>query len=635
MNSASTDKKTGSPRTAYRLAPLGAAGVALLFSSGPLAPAALTARDQTRPPRPAGPKQLPVAIRPPSEARLRANSKPAPVTPVGGIENEPVMTGLPAARLQLASAAGAGGLVPVANPDRLAQADLALQPGVPGTPSLPAQDLVLPPGQTRVLEFRGIRRAVIGNPEVADIVPVTTTELVVTGKAAGTTTLLVWDAAGRHVYRLSVAGPAAPAPPDLGEVARQIREALNDQTIQVRAIGDTIFLEGTVNNQAAAQRADLIAQALAPRVKNLIQVQLPAAPMMPVPPPPPPASEAAVRVLSEALGRSGVTVRAVSPTAVLVEGNLQAGDAERVRRIVSSLGQGITVVDALQVEAPVQQQVLIRARVIDINRTRLRDLGVDFGQVVQGRGGGGGSVTDQPFLFGIFGRASSLRINPLDPLGARLRALEQDNAARILSEPNILVLEGAKGSILVGGEFPIPVVQGGGAGTAATVTVEFKEFGVRLGVEPTLVSDNGEITMRVQPEVSLLDYTNGVRLNGFDLPALRTRREDSTIRIAAGQTIAIGGLIENSYSRTARGIPLLSKIPVLGELFKSRSFTRNESELVILITPEVVQPGQNPAGTPLAIEGANAPIKRPEVPQSLTPGAEDRDNRDRRRRDRR
>ncbi|MCL6630624.1 MAG: type II and III secretion system protein family protein, partial [Armatimonadetes bacterium] len=182
------------------------------------------------------------------------------------------------------------------------------------------------------------------------------------------------------------------------------------------------------------------------------------------------------------------------------------------------------------------------------------------------------------------------------PIGARIRALQQQNKARILSEPNLLVLDGREANILVGGEIPVPVVQSAGVGSAASVTVEYKEFGVRLRILPTLTGDD-RLQLKVMPEVSTLDFANAVEFSGFRIPALRTRRAETIVNVRDGQSLIIGGLIQNETSKLVKQIPVLGDLPIIGELFKSRSFVNNETELVIIITPQIVKAG---------VEAANA-----------------------------
>jgi pilus assembly protein CpaC len=212
----------------------------------------------------------------------------------------------------------------------------------------------------------------------------------------------------------------------------------------------------------------------------------------------------------------------------------------------------------------------------------------------------GVSVLDQPFLIGqtglgpfdLFGGGEILRF---DPIGARIRALEQQNKAKILSEPNLLVLDGREANMLVGGEIPVPVVQSAQVGGTGSVTIEYKEFGVRLRVLPSITGEN-RLQLKVTPEVSSLDFSNAIVMSGFRIPALRTRRAETTVNVKDGQSLIIGGLIQSETAKLVKKIPLLGDLPIIGELFKDRSFVNNETELVIIITPQIVNPvAQAPA----------------------------------------
>ncbi len=490
-------------------------------------------------------------------------------------------------------------------PGRAQAFTAAARTDLPGRSARSFNVLILQPTQTSILEFNTLDKVVIANPAVADVTPVTSRDLVVLAKAPGETTLYAWDHSGRHTYRVVVEAPAAGTNPQ--DVAERLRTALGNDRIKVSTLEDALILEGTVGSAAEAKRAETMAAILSPNVRNLLQVE--AAPTAAPP------SDDYARQLNETLATPGVTVRATGPSTLVVSGRVPEADADRIRRILASTDKSVTVVDGLTVANRPLQQVQLRARVVDINRTKLKNLGVNWGQVNEENSGTGKKIflTDQPFLFGL----SNSSFSRLLPIGARLNALVQENAARILSEPNMLVLEGSEGSLLVGGEFPIPILQSTTGGGAVTVT--YKPFGVSLKMKPSVV-EGDEVTMQIAPEVSLLDFTNAVTLNGTTLPSLRTRREDTTIRMRAGQTLAIGGLIENNYSKTVSRIPLISKIPILGELFKSKSWSRNESELVILITPEIVAPGETPTVNTLDRESSGLTIQRPLVPKEVWPG---------------
>ena len=177
-----------------------------------------------------------------------------------------------------------------------------------------------------------------------------------------------------------------------------------------------------------------------------------------------------------------------------------------------------------------------------------------------------------------------------------------------------MVLNGNEGSLLVGGEIPIPVTQGVTNAGGGSVTVEYKQFGIQLDILPSILSD-GRIQMTVTPEVSDLDYGNAVVLNNFSIPALSVRRATSTLQLHDGETLVIGGLYSSQSTKETKRIPLLSQIPVLGEFFKSMSTRKTESELLILIQPEIVTEATVDALPPAPGSPQNPPIVRPDVQQ--------------------
>jgi len=178
-----------------------------------------------------------------------------------------------------------------------------------------------------------------------------------------------------------------------------------------------------------------------------------------------------------------------------------------------------------------------------------------------------------------------------------ISALRQNNLLRILAEPNLVTMSGQEASFLAGGEFPVPVSQGSGGGSGGTaITVEYREFGVRLKMTPVVLG-NGKIRLKVSPEVSDLDFTTAVRFNGYTVPGLTSRKVETTIEIGEGQSFAIAGLLNNNITATRESTPLLGDIPVLGALFRSTRYVRKETELVVLVTPHLVEP-MNPAQVP-------------------------------------
>jgi pilus assembly protein CpaC len=203
--------------------------------------------------------------------------------------------------------------------------------------------------------------------------------------------------------------------------------------------------------------------------------------------------------------------------------------------------------------------------------------------------------------------------------GAIIQALNQRNVLQILAEPNVLAESGKDSTFLVGGQFPYPVVQGGVAGAVPAITITFKDYGIRLTFHPDVL-DNGQIHLKVAPEVSTLDYTNAITISGFTLPALSTRRVETEMLLADGQSFAIAGLEDNTVTDTQDKVPVLGDLPVLGNLFKSKSINKTREELVIVVTPHIVQPLAAGATKPSAsfpepfMPPPSAPVKPPAGP---------------------
>jgi pilus assembly protein CpaC len=231
-----------------------------------------------------------------------------------------------------------------------------------------------------------------------------------------------------------------------------------------------------------------------------------------------------------------------------------------------------------------------------VNRRQLQELGVNIFST--GAAGTIGTTSTQQFGptsgqtnvgDGEFRLTDLLNIFIFRPdlnLGATIRALQGRNLLEILAEPNVLALNGREASFLAGGEFPFPVVQGG---TNLAVTIQFREFGVRLTFTPNIL-ENGKIRLKVAPEVSALDFANSVTLSGFTIPALSTRRAETEVELLDGQSFAIAGLIDNRMIENASKVPVLGDIPILGKLFQSRSLDRSTNELMVMVTPRVVKP---------------------------------------------
>ena len=247
-------------------------------------------------------------------------------------------------------------------------------------------------------------------------------------------------------------------------------------------------------------------------------------------------------------------------------------------------------------ESPVKdlRQVQLQVRVAEVNRQRMRELGSSYAyQSSPGVGGfatGGGPGNVSEVAGGILnGTFSGLNLLVLGGnLTSMVRALQTQGALRALAEPNLIAMDGQQASFLAGGEYPVPIVQGGGSGTQ-TITIVFKEYGVRLNFKPTII-DEDHIRLELEPEVSTLDFANGVKFDGFLIPGLRTRRAHTGVELRDGQSFALAGLLDNSETKSLSKVPGLGDIPILGNLFKSTQFQKNESELMFIVTAQMVKP---------------------------------------------
>jgi len=279
--------------------------------------------------------------------------------------------------------------------------------------------------------------------------------------------------------------------------------------------------------------------------------------------------------------------------------NLNSSD--RAVMIASTAGK---VVNLLNVNVPAPEpQILLKVRFASVDRNRLKQLGVNlavnglgntFGSIGTGQfnginvGANGGFTAGGTNIFGVY---------PGIGLGASIEALETKGLAEVLAEPNVLAKNGHQASFLAGGEYPYPVAQSGSAGgAAAPITIQYKQYGVLLAFIPT-ITNRGTIRLQVAPEVSALDYGNAVDVGGAVVPALTIRRVKTEVELAEGQTYIIGGLLDNRETENFQKIPFIGDIPILGKFFQSMQRTRTNTELIVTVTPELVNPIE--AGAPV------------------------------------
>ncbi|HEV2439484.1 MAG TPA: pilus assembly protein N-terminal domain-containing protein [bacterium] len=430
-------------------------------------------------------------------------------------------------------------------PDATAPARDATQPERIAGRTVVARAVTLDEGTGRLLDVDHLARVAVSDPRVVGVVPVSGRELLVTARAAGQATVYVWEGRDRLVaYAIEVRGGEDP----FRDLRHALAALLPDSAITVTEVHG---VRATIPTPQPAGSA-------------------PAG--MPAALPPAPQFGAAPRSGPPPEGRGVV----LSGT---VETQNDRAKAEEVARAFVS-----AVVNLLTIRRPVQFS--LRVEVVEINRSAQEALGIAWGGGQQTPGSTpslNGGVYNLQIL-----TAPGLAANGLDLLIAQLEALSQRGQARLLARPGLVVLAGRTASLLLGGQVPVPV-----AGANGTVTIEYKDFGVLLTAKPEY-QDDGRVFLQITPEVSTLDFTDAIKVSGFAIPALRVRRAQTMVAMRPGETLVLGGLLQRDDVESVQKVPLLADLPIIGALFRSRSFQRQESDLLILVTPQLVESPHTP-----------------------------------------
>lgn len=291
-------------------------------------------------------------------------------------------------------------------------------------------------------------------------------------------------------------------------------------------------------------------------------------------------------MLGKVLGEtdsSGVKLDAVGERVVLMGRVPKPSQVDAAAKVAGGFAQN--VVNLLASETP--PQVGVDVQVVEMRRARGNETGIDWGSL-RITPTGDAVFMGQLMTFAETAASSTMTFRQFDRLAAQLHLLVSEGHARVLAKPNLVTVSGGKASFLVGGQIPIPQIQ-----QLGQVTVSWRDYGVKLDVEP-LVREDGRIALKVKPEVSSLDYNNAVRVGGFTIPSLSTRQAETQVILRPGESLAIGGLIQETETQNVDKLPLLGDIPILGALFSSTQFQKDETELAILVTPRLAE--SEPAG---------------------------------------
>ncbi len=394
-------------------------------------------------------------------------------------------------------------------------------------PSQP-REVKLLEGRGELLRFeRDLQKVAISEPKIADAVVISPREVMVNAKSPGHTTLVVWETdADPARFEIEVTKDTS----DWDAFRKAIEQSAGGSPVTVSGSGETLVLSGSVKSAEEAKRLAGIAQTRAKNVINLLQT--------------PPAPE---------------------PRQILLQVKFAAVDRVALTQVGFNL---FSMNDKMLGATSTEQYAIPRFSQLQVQNGQMPSNTVNFSD-----------------LLNLFAFRPDINI------GATIRMLQERNLLQILAEPNLITLEGKDASFLAGGSFPFPVVTTtptGGA-VAPVITVQFKPFGVKLDFTPT-VTPQGAIDLKVAPEVSSLDFSNAVTLQGFVIPALSQRRAETEVILKDGESFAIAGLIDNRVIETMDKVPGFGDIPILGRLFRSRSTQKSTDELLVVITPHFVRP---------------------------------------------
>jgi len=440
-------------------------------------------------------------------------------------------------------------------------------------------------GRSIVLKTPGLERVAVGDSRIAGIVPLGTSEVVVNGKSPGHTTIFIWMGGARKTYEFTVTDQ------NLDAIAGILRGAIDEPGVEVVTFAQNIIIRGSVPDSAAMQKVNDIIKRFSGisfsggnasgtgKIVNALVVREPM-------------GNIAERIAAEVPDARNIRIDSDPDGDVIVSGSVTSRvEAESVLDHVKGLAGPFLAADGKVVdrlEVGTTSQIDVKVYVLEIDKTGQSTLGLRLQSATETTVGTAQfNISSTPSLVDVeFPAAKAgLQVGPfqrISLLAPTLDLLITQGHARILSSPDLLSLPGKEANFLVGGQIPIPVSNGLGS-----VSIEYKDYGVKLDVTPTLLGD-GSVETKINPEISDLDFADGIQLNGFTVPALKTSRISTDVITKDGESIVMGGLLRRIEEKNLTKIPLLSDIPILGRLFTSTNYQNQNTDVVFVMTPNVV-----------------------------------------------
>jgi pilus assembly protein CpaC len=429
-------------------------------------------------------------------------------------------------------------------------------------------------GHSVLLQTPGLTRVAVGDGRIAGVVPIGSAQLVINGKAPGHTTVFIWEAGRRATYEVTVTEQ------EVDQIAQMLRTSIDEPHVQVVSFNRSVVVRGTVADGAHFQmlsdvlnRFEKYAQSEKYSIVNAVTVAHPLGDLQHDLASLPGAGE--VRVDPDGKGNvivsghvhDAVTVAAILERARGLAGPYLASDGKLIDRISTDTNTQIDIkVYVLEVDRTAASNLGVQLQAANINGATYT-LGAPSFPVVE-------NIPSGPLKIGAFFRTITL--------APTLNLMLSEGHARLLSSPDLVTTPGMQATFLVGGQVPIPFSTGLGQ-----VSIVYKDFGVQLNVTPTLLG-NGAVQAQIAPDISDLDFADGVSQNGFTIPALKESKLSTNVITQPGESIIMGGMVRRVENRTIQKIPLLGDLPILGKLFRSTNYQNSQSDIVFVMTPVVI-----------------------------------------------
>ncbi|MCY1077186.1 type II and III secretion system protein family protein [Archangium lansingense] len=418
-------------------------------------------------------------------------------------------------------------------------------------------------GTQRVITVPGTTRIALGDPNVAEVKVIGNNQILLQGQAEGRTTLLVWKSSGQRVSYLVTVRKQDP-----NEIISELKKLLGEiEGVSVRMVGDRIYLEGQAYTAGDAERIDQVVS-LYPNVKSFVKVA-------------PNAKKLVAQNLTAAFQKAGlrnVQVNVVGST-IFLEGSVESQqDLQKSELIVKAVGEKV---ENLLVVG-IKRMILSEVQFVEIRRNSRDRYGIKYPTDITGSVAATATINQQLFP-GTFGAGNGI-MTIVGGADFSIGFQGNDGYGRLLAQPKLVCASGEKAEFLAGGEVPIPLI------TQNQFTVEYKQYGVILNLRPT-ADRNGNIQTEIEAEASEIDTSVAVSFGGSSsIPGFRTRKVKTNVTVRHGETIVLSGVFSHDEQKAVSKLPGLGHIPIIGELFKNRAFDSTKRELVIFVTPRIVNP---------------------------------------------